>query len=219
MMGGLFENIKRLLSNTLLLGNSRCILLLPDTYDKYGNTLEDTMLKKTFQEMIQYDVIPMPFLGPTCIAQTDKGICAIFWCENPAELDGVIAELFPTRECHDEALFVKQAGQELNAYCQGELQTFTVPLDLRGTAFRERVWQALLAIPYGTTASYYDIACAIDNPQGVRAVAQACGANPVSIMVPCHRIIGKNGALTGYTGGIQYKKWLLQLEGLLKAEQ
>jgi AraC family transcriptional regulator of adaptative response/methylated-DNA-[protein]-cysteine methyltransferase len=87
-----------------------------------------------------------------------------------------------------------------------------LPLDLRGTAFQQRVWHALLEIPAGQTASYTDIAQRIGSPRSVRAVAQACGANPVAVVVPCHRVVAKDGALTGYRWGVQRKHALLERE-------
>lgn len=90
-----------------------------------------------------------------------------------------------------------------------------VPLDMRGTAFQQQVWDALQAIPTGRTRSYSEIARAIGRPRAVRAVAQACGANPVGVVVPCHRVIGADGSLTGYAGGLPLKKALLEREGAL----
>ena len=87
-----------------------------------------------------------------------------------------------------------------------------LPLDLRGTAFQQRVWHALLDIPAGQTASYTDIAQRIGSPRSVRAVAQACGANPVAVLVPCHRVVARNGALTGYRWGVDRKRALLERE-------
>jgi len=102
--------------------------------------------------------------------------------------------------------------KELSAYFDGKLQEFTVPVCLKGTPFRQQVWEALKTIPYGETVSYKDIALKIDNPKAVRAVGGANHNNPVSIIVPCHRVVGANGSLTGYGGGLEAKKWLLELE-------
>ena len=105
-----------------------------------------------------------------------------------------------------------QAAEQLDAYFAGELTAFDVPLDMRGTAFQRHVWQALLTIPYGETRSYGEIAAAIGAPTASRAVGAANGSNPVSIIVPCHRVIGANGRLTGYGGGVHRKDALLALE-------
>jgi len=102
--------------------------------------------------------------------------------------------------------------KELVAYFDGMLQEFTVPVKLKGTQFRQQVWEALKTIPYGKTVSYKDIALQIGNPKAVRAVGGANHNNPVSIIVPCHRVVGANGTLTGYGGGLDAKKWLLELE-------
>ena len=107
------------------------------------------------------------------------------------------------------------ATDQVEAYFQGRLQAFDIPLDMAGTPFQQSVWQALLAIPFGRTASYQQIADAVGNPKAVRAVGAANGQNPVSLIVPCHRIIGKNGSLAGYGGGIWRKEWLLRHEGVL----
>ena len=107
---------------------------------------------------------------------------------------------------------LRQAAEQLERYFAGELAQFTCPLDLRGTAFQLKVWNALTRIPYGETRSYMEIAREIGHPSAVRAVGAANGANPIAIIVPCHRVIGSNGALTGYGGGLPTKAWLLALE-------
>ena len=108
---------------------------------------------------------------------------------------------------------MSEAAEELRAYFAGVLRVFRVPLDLEGTDFQLRVWHELLTIPYGETRSYAQIAEAIGRPKAVRAVGAANGSNPVAILVPCHRVIGSNGKLTGYGGGLPLKKRLLELEG------
>ncbi|MGL4952826.1 MAG: methylated-DNA--[protein]-cysteine S-methyltransferase [Culicoidibacterales bacterium] len=109
------------------------------------------------------------------------------------------------------------AKMELNAYFQGELTRFTVPYQQAGTEFQQRVWHALTTVPYGTTAAYSEIAEKIVNPKAVRAVGGANNRNKIAIIVPCHRVIGKNGQLVGYFGGVERKKYLLALEQ--KSEQ
>ncbi len=105
-----------------------------------------------------------------------------------------------------------QAQKELDKYFCGELTSFTVALDLRGTDFQKQVWQELQQIGYGKSCSYQDIASNISRPKAVRAVGAANGANPVAMIVPCHRVIGKNGKLTGYAYGVEMKQYLLDLE-------
>jgi O-6-methylguanine DNA methyltransferase len=106
------------------------------------------------------------------------------------------------------------ALQELERYFAGEPVAFRCPLDLRGTAFQVKVWQEMCNIAHGQTRSYGKMAQAIGHPQASRAVGAASGANPVAIIVPCHRVIGSNGTLTGYGGGLSTKAWLLALEGV-----
>jgi O-6-methylguanine DNA methyltransferase len=109
---------------------------------------------------------------------------------------------------------LQQAMDELRRYLAGERMQFGCPLDLYGTAFQVEVWEELFRIPYGETRTYAEIARAVGRPAAVRAVGAANGANPVAIIVPCHRVIGSNGTLTGYGGGLPTKAWLLSLEGI-----
>jgi methylated-DNA-[protein]-cysteine S-methyltransferase len=104
------------------------------------------------------------------------------------------------------------ARRQLDAYFAGKLRAFDLPLEPRGTDFQQRVWAALLKIPYGVTRSYGQQAAAIGAPKAVRAVGLANGRNPIAIIIPCHRVIGANGALTGYGGGMERKRLLLDLE-------
>jgi methylated-DNA-[protein]-cysteine S-methyltransferase len=111
----------------------------------------------------------------------------------------------------DDAVLAR-AARQLAAYFGGRSGGFDIPLDLHGTAFQRRVWEALLRIPAGGTASYAELARSIDAPQAVRAVGAAVGRNPLSVIVPCHRVLGSDGSLTGYAGGIERKRALLDLE-------
>ncbi|WP_416666490.1 methylated-DNA--[protein]-cysteine S-methyltransferase [Egbenema bharatensis] len=108
------------------------------------------------------------------------------------------------------------AKQQLSAYFAGTLTEFDLPLQLQGTPFQQRVWAALQTIPYGSTLSYGELAQKIGQPKASRAVGLANGRNPVSIIVPCHRVIGANGKLTGYGGGVERKQWLLNHERVIK---
>ena len=105
--------------------------------------------------------------------------------------------------------------QELAEYFAATRTTFDIPLDPPGTAFQRRVWDALRAIPYGTTLSYGELARRLGDPRATRAVGAANGRNPIPIIVPCHRVVGANGALTGFGGGLDRKRWLLEHEGAL----
>ncbi|EAS41307.1 cysteine methyltransferase [Photobacterium profundum] len=108
---------------------------------------------------------------------------------------------------------------QLDDYFSGELTEFTVPLAAVGTIFQKQVWDALCRVPYGETCSYKAIADSIGNPKAVRAVGAANGKNPIAIIVPCHRVIGTNGKLTGYAGGIEHKAFLLKLEGIVSCDE
>jgi methylated-DNA-[protein]-cysteine S-methyltransferase len=147
------------------------------------------------------------------VAATDEGLCFVGAHHQPLdELTKWANRQYPSHRVirNDEKLSPYIA--ELTEYLQGTLRQFTVPVVLRGTPFQQAVWQALRDIPYGHTLSYSDIAGQIRNPASARAVGNAIGANPLLIVVPCHRVIGKNGAPTGYRGGIDMKMKLLRLE-------
>lgn len=118
------------------------------------------------------------------------------------------------RHAGDDAL-LERARDQLREYFEGRRKAFDLPLDLVGTPFQRAVWQALLVIPYGETTTYSGIARRCGRPQAVRAVGGAIGRNPVSIVVPCHRVVGSDGSLTGFGGGLPRKRALLQLEGAL----
>jgi methylated-DNA-[protein]-cysteine S-methyltransferase len=108
---------------------------------------------------------------------------------------------------------IDRAAKQVAEYFTGKRQVFDVPISYQGTAFQERVWAQLLRVPFGKTASYQDIARRVGSPLAVRAVGAANGKNPISLIVPCHRIIGSNGKLVGYGGGLWRKEWLLKHEG------
>jgi len=111
-----------------------------------------------------------------------------------------------------------EAAQQLESYFKGELQEFTFPIQPQGTQFQQRVWKALLDIPFGKTISYLDLSKQLGDPKAIRAVASANGKNPLWIVIPCHRVIGSDGSLTGYAGGIWRKKWLLAHESPVKQQ-
>jgi len=116
---------------------------------------------------------------------------------------------------HKQDLFLEATGQ-LRAYFNGERTHFDLKLNMKGTDFQKKVWQQLVKIPYGETISYGELAKRIGNPKASRAVGMANGKNPISIIVPCHRVIGKNGSLTGFGGGIAVKEHLIEMEKRLK---
>ncbi len=152
-------------------------------------------------------------LGTIIVAATSQGLAGL-WFDGqrhlPQELTG--APVWPVDEEHP---VLKKVMAQLAEYFAGQRSQFDVPLDLSyGTAFQQSVWQALLAIPQGGTASYGEVSHRIGKPAAVRAVGAAVGRNPVSIIVPCHRVMGANGSLTGYAGGLDRKSALLRLEGV-----
>ena len=157
---------------------------------------------------------PTP-LGDMVALFTPQGLALLEFSENTKRLDrewrdveryaGAAAEL--GADARTQAL-----GAEIDAYFTGQLQDFDTQLDLVGTPFQKSVWQALLAIPYGQTRSYGQQADQINHPTATRAVAAANGQNKIAVIVPCHRVIGSDGRLTGYGGGLPRKEWLLQLE-------
>ncbi|KFZ30566.1 cysteine methyltransferase [Pseudidiomarina salinarum] len=139
-------------------------------------------------------------LGPVTVCSDGEAICQVSFDQSGATGKTSCTVL-------DRAL------EQLEAYFQGRLQQFDLPLRPRGTAFQQQVWQQLNTIGFGKLASYGDIARAIQNPKGVRAVGMANSRNPLGIIIPCHRVIGSNGTLTGYAGGLDKKVWLLRHEG------
>ena len=155
-------------------------------------------------------------LGTILVAATDQGLTGLWFTEGqrymPTQLTS--GKTWPKAGDHP---VLKLVSQQLAEYFTGQRNAFDVPLDLRcGTAFQQSVWQALLAIPQGAVISYSEVSRRIGNPAAVRAVGGAIGRNPVSIIVPCHRVTGANGALTGYAGGLERKTALLRLEGALQ---
>jgi len=108
--------------------------------------------------------------------------------------------------------FEKDVHTQLNAYLKNELKEFALPVNPKGTEFQKKVWTLLQQIPFGKTMSYQELALIYGDVLAIRAIAAANGKNPIAIIIPCHRVIGKNGSLTGYAGGLERKKWLLQLE-------
>ncbi|MGE4239344.1 methylated-DNA--[protein]-cysteine S-methyltransferase [Ramlibacter sp.] len=147
-------------------------------------------------------------LGEMIVAATDRGLAGVWF---RGQKHG--PEIRDWREAPDHPL-LKEATRQLDDYFAGHRATFDLPLDLQaGTPFQQSVWQALLAIPSGRTMSYAQIGQCIGKPTASRAVGAAVGRNPLSIVVPCHRVLGAGGSLTGYAGGLDRKTALLRLEG------
>jgi methylated-DNA-[protein]-cysteine S-methyltransferase len=138
-------------------------------------------------------------LGTICLQHSGKGLCSLIFMDHdvPEDLQ------------HDE---LRDANRQLLEYFDGSLKKFTVSLDLQGTEFRKSIWEELLKIKFGQTMTYGELAIRTGDIKAIRAVANANAVNPVSIIVPCHRVIGSDGSLTGYAGGLWRKKWLLEHE-------
>ncbi|TWT24826.1 methylated-DNA--[protein]-cysteine S-methyltransferase [Planomicrobium sp. CPCC 101110] len=147
------------------------------------------------------------------VAKTNKGLCYI---GSPGssfdEFKVYFSKRYPDFTLAENPEALTPYVQELVNYFSGTKQAFSLPIDVKGTPFQEEIWRALQTIPYGETVSYSEIAALINRPSAARAVGSAIGANPLLILVPCHRVIGKNGAITGYRGGMDLKRFLLDLE-------
>jgi methylated-DNA-[protein]-cysteine S-methyltransferase len=154
-----------------------------------------------------YKLIDSP-IGKLKLVASEKGLVGILWEEDrPGRV-----RLSELTEDAKHPVLVK-TEEQLREYFQGQRRKFTVPLDMRGTPFQKQVWEALLAIPFGETRSYGQLAKQLGNPDATRAVGAANGRNPVAIIAPCHRVIGSSGKLTGFAGGLEAKAHLLSLEG------
>lgn len=154
-----------------------------------------------------YALMNSPVGQLTLIARASK-LCAILW-EN--DKPGRV-RLGPLLEAPHEPV-LQETARQLNQYFAGDRECFELELDFAGTEFQRQVWQALLTIPFGETRSYSQIAIQVGSPKAVRAVGAANGKNPISIIAPCHRVIGASGSLTGFAGGLEAKRFLLALEG------
>lgn len=152
-------------------------------------------------------------LGSVVVAATDKGVCAISLRESDAGAQESLRARFPKAEIKRDDAGLKGALEIVRERIAGRNLDTEVPLDLQGTDFQREVWNQLLSIPPGATRSYLDVAQAIKRPKATRAVAQACGANPVAVVVPCHRVVMSDGSLGGYSGLPGVKKALLTVEG------
>jgi epoxyqueuosine reductase len=169
-------------------------------------------------------VIASP-VGPLWLGGTTQGVCAVAFGERPDMAEVSDAGLkhmvrYGVTFVDIDALqpevlsLLDEAAEQLMAYFDGHRKVFDLPLDLRGTPFQRDVWETLLHIPYGETETYGEVAQAIGRPGAARAVGRAVGANPIAVIVPCHRVVGRDGSLTGYGGGLDKKVALLKLEGM-----
>lgn len=150
--------------------------------------------------------MPSP-VGTLTLVTNERGLAAVLWEDD----DPQRVRLGPLQENAAHPVLL-EAERQLQQYFNGERERFDLPLDFTGTEFQKQVWAALLTIPFGETRSYAQIAEQIRSPKAVRAVGAANGRNPISIIAPCHRVIGANGKLTGFAGGVEAKAFLLKLE-------
>ncbi len=151
-------------------------------------------------------------LGYVLVAATDKGVCKITFDDDEHALVEQLGVDFAQAERIEDHARMEPFVAQIHAYLQGTRERFDLPLDIGATAFQRRVWDALSRIPYGQTRSYSDVAESLGSPRAVRAIANACGQNPVALAIPCHRVIGKDGAIAGYRWGLHRKEALLETE-------
>ena len=181
---------------------NRTLPPLKPYWNRYAITFAATM-RHTMK--IRYAHVDSP-VGALLVAVSDDGVCEVAFADGPQ------ARRQPEQEWIHDPSAVQQVAEQLGQYFTGERRQFELPLAAWGTEFQQAVWKALTDIPFGETRSYADVANAIGRPKAVRAVGAANGRNPISIIVPCHRVIGSNGALTGFGGGLPVKQYLLNLE-------
>jgi AraC family transcriptional regulator of adaptative response/methylated-DNA-[protein]-cysteine methyltransferase len=160
---------------------------------------------------IGYTIVDSP-LGRLLVGTTERGVCAVCLGDSDPGLETSLFAEYPRAEIHRDDTTLNPWVTSFLSHLRGRTPYLDLPVNVQATAFQWRVWQELRAIPYGTTRSYSDVARAIGRPGAVRAVARACATNPVAVVVPCHRVVGKDGGLHGYRWGLDRKQKLLQLE-------
>jgi len=138
-------------------------------------------------------------IGILELSATKKGLCGLYFVDEK-------------KSAEKSSRILRRTARQLDKYFKGKRERFKISLDIQGTAFQQKVWKELLKIPYGSTKSYLDIAKHLGDPKAIRAVGSANGKNKISIIIPCHRVIGDDGSMVGYGGGIWRKKWLLEHE-------
>jgi AraC family transcriptional regulator of adaptative response/methylated-DNA-[protein]-cysteine methyltransferase len=179
---------------------TRALGMTPGTYRRGGEGMD-----------LAYTIVDSP-LGRLLVAATDKGVSAVYLADDDRRLERELREEYPGAIVRRDDGTLAARVRPILAHLAGRASRLDLPLDVKATAFQWRVWQELRRIPSGQTRTYGDVARAIGRPTATRAVARACATNPVSIVVPCHRVVGKDGRLTGYRWGLDRKKRLLQVE-------
>ena len=166
--------------------------------DKIRSILGKNAMRKIFKTYYDSEIGPLEIIG------TEKGITGIRFVKKKSKSDAVLPAI------------LKIALQQLDEYFKGKRKDFTVELILEGTDFQKKIWRQLRKIPYGKTISYLELAKRLGDEKVIRAAASANGQNPIPIIIPCHRVIGNDGSLTGYAGGLLKKQWLLEHEGAIQ---
>lgn len=154
-------------------------------------------------------------LGVVLVACSPRGVCAIALGDDTESVSQAFLQKFPSGQLVSDQPQLSGYLQQIIGFIESPQQGLDLPLDMRGTPFQQQVWQALLAIPIGTTCSYNSLAQRIDAPNAIRAVASACAANSIALAIPCHRVITSNGSMSGYRWGVERKAELLRREGAL----
>jgi len=174
--------------------------MTPATYRRGGRGMD-----------IGYTIVKGP-LGRLLVAATERGICMVSLGDSAAQLAAALRREYPNATIHRQASGVALWAKAILKYLRGNQPRLNLPLDIEATAFERRVWEELRRIPYGSTRAYKDVARAIGRPRAVRAVARACATNPVSLVIPCHRVLRADGGLGGYRWGVERKQALLEGE-------
>jgi AraC family transcriptional regulator of adaptative response/methylated-DNA-[protein]-cysteine methyltransferase len=173
--------------------------------------MPETRKRHADARTVRYATAASP-LGLLFLAATDRGVCCLFLGGTEKELKDEFLSRLPGAELRPDTAGLRPWLAEVQEYLEGRRTSPDVPLDVRGTPFQRRVWEALRRIPYGRTRTYREVARAVGAPAAVRAVGGACAANPVALVIPCHRVVRSDGGLGGFAGGIGFKERLLALE-------
>jgi AraC family transcriptional regulator, regulatory protein of adaptative response / methylated-DNA-[protein]-cysteine methyltransferase len=187
-------------SSRLYERSNRQLGMTPATYGRGGRGMD-----------IRYTISPSP-IGRILVAGTGRGVSAVYMGRSDAELTATLQREYPEAQVSRNPESVSRWVRQIIRHLAGRHAQLDLPLDIQGTAFQRRVWDALCRIPYGQTRSYTDVARQLGQPKARRAVARACATNPVSLVIPCHRVIRGDGGLGGYGGGIERKQALLETE-------
>jgi AraC family transcriptional regulator of adaptative response/methylated-DNA-[protein]-cysteine methyltransferase len=174
--------------------------MTPVTYQRGGSGME-----------IHYTIVDSP-LGRLLVGATDRGVSAVYLGDSDAHLEAELRKEYPRAEIRRDNAGLAAAVSAILKHMSGREPHLDLPLDVQATAFQRRVWEELRRIPYGETKTYSEVARAIGRPTAIRAVARACATNPVSVVVPCHRVVRRDGNLAGYRWGLEVKRKLIARE-------